>query len=89
MSMDFEELDYRNTPLGEISLRRRTEPRLGIEVYEVKLDDEFLMSSLFVDGEIELARLALPARWMWRLAAWDWAIRHVRRWIMPRCVRCW
>ena len=59
--MDFEELDYRNTPLGEISLRRRTEPRLGIVVYEVKLGDEFLMSSLFVDGEVELARLALAA----------------------------
>ena len=61
MSVDFEELDYRMTPLGEISLRRRTEPKLSVEVYEVKLGDEFLMSSLFTHGEVELARLALAA----------------------------
>jgi spermidine synthase len=55
----FEELDYRRTPLGELILRRRTEPSLGIEVYEVKLGDEFLMSSLFTEGETALARYAL------------------------------
>jgi len=59
MSVDFEELDYRRTPLGELVLRRRTEPALGIELYEVKLGDEFLMSSLFTAGEIALARLGL------------------------------
>ena len=33
----FEELDYQNTPLGEISLRRRSEPKLdGKILYEVK-----------------------------------------------------
>lgn len=57
---DFEELDYQKTPHGEISLRRRAEPRLqGKIVYEVKLGDEFLMSSLFTESEIQLARLAL------------------------------
>lgn len=61
MNIDFEELDYRNTPMGDISLRRRMEPRLGVEVYEVKLGDEFLMSSLFIDGEVELANLGLAA----------------------------
>ena len=62
MTVDFEELDYRKTPLGEISLRRRAEPRLrGKIVYEVKLGDEFLMSSLFTSAEIQLARLALAA----------------------------
>lgn len=61
MNIDFEELDYRTTAIGDISLRRRTEPRLGVEVYEVKLGDEFLMSSLFTEGEIELARLGLDA----------------------------
>ena len=61
MTIDFEELDYRATAIGDISLRRRTEPRLGVEVYEVKLGDEFLMSSLFTEGEIELARLGLAA----------------------------
>ena len=59
MKSDFEELDYCNTPIGELILRRRTEPRLCVEVYEVKLGDEFLMSSLFTAGEIALAKLAL------------------------------
>jgi spermidine synthase len=62
MAFEFEELDYQETPLGEISLRRRSEPRLeGQIIYEVKLGDEFLMSSLFTDGEIQLARLGLAA----------------------------
>ncbi|MCB1748242.1 MAG: spermidine synthase [Gammaproteobacteria bacterium] len=59
MSAAFEELDYRHTPIGAISLRRRHEPRLGVEVYEIKLDDAFLMSSLFTASEIALAELAL------------------------------
>ncbi|MTK02261.1 spermidine synthase [Micromonospora sp. CP22] len=61
MSLRFEELAWRPTPIGEISLRRRREPRLDLDVYEVKLDDEFLMSSLFTVGEVELARSALAA----------------------------
>src|SRR3990167_3130003 len=61
MTSDFEELDCRATAMGEISLRRRREPRLRIDVYEVKLGEEFLMSSLFTDGEIALARLGLTA----------------------------
>lgn len=59
MSIDFEELAFRETPLGDLSLRRRTEPTLGIDVYEVKLGDEFLMSSLFTRSEIALAELGL------------------------------
>ena len=60
--IDFEELDYQETPLGEISLRRRAEPRIeGGIVYEVKLGDEFLMSSLFTSSEIQLAKLGLAA----------------------------
>ena len=62
MTLEFEELDYQKTPLGEISLRRRVEPRLEGEIlYEVKLGDEFLMSSLFTHAEIQLARLGLAA----------------------------
>ncbi len=62
MSFSFEEIDYQQTPLGEISLRRRAEPRLDGEIlYEVKLGDEFLMSSLFTEAEIQLARLGLAA----------------------------
>ena len=60
MLLDFEELDYQQTPLGDISLRRRSEPRLdGKILYEVKLGEEFLMSSLFTEAEIQLARLGL------------------------------
>jgi spermidine synthase len=56
----FEELDYQKTPLGDISLRKRTEPRLdNILIYEVKLGDEFLMSSLFVEAEEQLSNLGL------------------------------
>lgn len=59
MSARFEELDWRKTRLGEISLRRRWDPTFDKEVYEVKLDDDFLMSSLFTVAEIELTELAL------------------------------
>jgi spermidine synthase len=59
MSARFEELDWCRTPLGDISLRRRRDPVGGADVYEVKLDDDFLMSSLFTVAEIEVARLAL------------------------------
>jgi spermidine synthase len=59
MSPRFEEIDWRPTPLGEISLRRRKDPASGDDVYEVKLGDEFLMSSLFTAGEIALTRLGL------------------------------
>ncbi|WP_369260158.1 spermidine synthase [Streptomyces sp. R35] len=59
MSARFEEIDWRATPMGEISLRRRRDPVSGEDVYEVKLGDEYLMSSLFTAGEVELARLGL------------------------------
>ncbi|WP_017573631.1 polyamine aminopropyltransferase [Nocardiopsis halotolerans] len=59
MSARFQELDWRATPMGELSLRRRHDPLFRKEVYEIKLDDDFLMSSLFTAAEVELARLAL------------------------------
>lgn len=55
----FEELAWSETPMGEISLRRRLEPTLKVDVYEAKLGDEFLMSSLFTAGEVALAHLGL------------------------------
>ncbi len=59
MSALFEELAWSQTAMGELTLRRRREPSLGIDVFEVKLGDEALMSSLFTVAEIELARLGL------------------------------
>jgi spermidine synthase len=59
MGHGFEELDRRSTPIGELTVRRRREPTLEIDVYEVKLGDEFLMSSLFTVAEIALATLGL------------------------------
>lgn len=59
MSARFQEIDWRPTPLGDISLRRRRDPVSGEDVYEVKLGEEFLMSSLFTVAEVELARLGL------------------------------
>jgi spermidine synthase len=57
----FEELDYRPTPLGALSLRRRRDPAGGEDVFEVKLGEAFLMSSRFTTSEIALARLGLAA----------------------------
>ena len=57
----FEELDHRETELGELILRRRSVLSLGgAEVFEAKLDGEFLMSSLVNEAEIALATEALP-----------------------------
>jgi len=61
MGLLFEELDYRPTPIGALSLRRRRELSLGIDVYEIKLGDDYLMSSLFTASEVALARLGIAA----------------------------
>lgn len=61
MSAAFEELDHCPTAIGTLSLRRRRLPGQGSDVYEIKLDDEFLMSSLFTVAEIALARLGIAA----------------------------
>lgn len=59
---EFEELDYRETPLGELILRRRTLlPLDNLEVYEVILGDAYLMTSLFTEVERALSRLGLAA----------------------------
>ncbi len=58
----FEEIDSQASPLGEISLRKRRIPVFGDrDIYEVKLGDEFLMSSMFVDAEEALSTLGLAA----------------------------
>lgn len=58
--MKIQELGYQKTHLGELTLRRRTETLLQEqEVFEVKLGDEYLMSSLFTEAERQLAMLGL------------------------------
>ena len=66
----YEELDLCQTDLGELMLRRRIPVSMpGTWVYEVKLDDRFLMSSLVHDSEDELARLSLQ-----RLKGREWRV---------------
>mgnify|MGYP005841410913 CR=1 FL=1 len=55
MGLMFEELDYRPTPIGPLSLRRRRNLTDGGDVYEIKLGDEYLMTSAFTASEIALA----------------------------------
>jgi len=64
MTRLFEELDYRQTGLGELVLRRRRILKLDRDVVEVILNDEHLMSDMFTASEIALADLPLA-----RLAA--------------------
>ncbi|MDQ6654564.1 MAG: spermidine synthase [Verrucomicrobiota bacterium] len=59
MSKNFEVLDAQETVLGEVMLRRRRLLSLDVEVFEVKLRDEFLMSSMFHEVEEALARFGL------------------------------
>lgn len=57
--LPYEELAYASTPLGEISLRRRYDRLTQRWVHEVRLGDEYLMSSQFNASEIALARLGM------------------------------
>ncbi|MCF8070146.1 MAG: spermidine synthase [Desulfobacterales bacterium] len=60
MGLNYEELDFRQTSLGDLMLRRRRLLQLGgIEIYEVKLGESFLMSSLFHEAESQLSKLGL------------------------------
>lgn len=56
-----EELDYRQTAMGPLILRRRWVAAIDADVVEVILGEEHLMSSLFTVGEIELAVRGLAA----------------------------
>ena len=73
MSTRFEELAWEPTPIGEVSLRRRQDPTTGVDIFEVKLGDAYLMSSLFTVAEIALADRALD--WLGRretsAVGWD------------------
>jgi spermidine synthase len=59
VSARFEVLDVTPTPMGDVMLRRRQDPLGGADIFEVKLGEEFLMSSMFTVAEVEVARLAL------------------------------
>ncbi|MDH3981415.1 MAG: hypothetical protein OES84_00780 [Kiritimatiellaceae bacterium] len=62
MSFFYEELDFRPTPIGDLMLRRRRMPQFGdTDIYEVKLAEDFLMTSLFHEAESQLASLGLAA----------------------------
>jgi spermidine synthase len=61
VSARFEVLDVSPTPMGDVTLWRRLDPTTGGDVYEVKLGDEYLMSSRFTVAEVEVARIALDA----------------------------
>ena len=70
MTPAFQELDYRETPMGELVLQRRQMVSLGGQsVFEVKLAGEYLMSSLFHTAETALAELALS-----RLSGDSWSV---------------
>ena len=57
----FDELAFEHTPMGELTLRRRYEPAVSADVFEVKLGEEYLMSSLFTVAEEALSELGLAA----------------------------
>jgi spermidine synthase len=57
--LPYEELAYASTPIGEISLRKRYDRLTDRWVHEVRLGDEYLMSSQFNASEIALAQLGL------------------------------
>ncbi|VGO20592.1 spermine/spermidine synthase domain-containing protein [Pontiella sulfatireligans] len=62
MSFLYEELDFRPTPIGDLMLRRRRMAQFGdTDIYEVKLGEDFLMTSLFHEAESQLAKLGLGA----------------------------
>jgi spermidine synthase len=60
MSLMYEELDFQQTPIGDLMLRRRRLIQLGgLDIYEVKLGEDFLMTSLFHEAEIQLSKIGL------------------------------
>lgn len=59
MNNMFEEIACEQTPIGELILRRRRLKPDGEDIWEIKLNDGYLMSSHFVDGEVALSDLAL------------------------------
>lgn len=62
MIPSFAILDSQSTPIGEVTLRRRTMMTLdNLEIHEIMLGTEFLMSSLFTVVEEALSTLGIAA----------------------------
>jgi spermidine synthase len=62
MSASYEELDCRKTAIGDLILRRRCPPGFGdLQVYEIMLGHDLLMSSYLTESERQLAHLGLAA----------------------------
>ena len=62
MPLHLEELDFQSTPIGALLLRRRRMPELGdTDIYEVKLGEHWLMTSLFHEAEVQLSHKGLAA----------------------------
>jgi len=60
MALMFEELDYRPTPIGDLRLRRRRMVQFGdLDIFEIILGDDFLMTSLFHESEDQLSNIGL------------------------------
>lgn len=59
MNRLFEELDYRPTPMGTLILRRRRDLARDVDVFEIKLGDDFLMTSLHTASEVALGDAGL------------------------------
>ncbi len=60
MPLNYEEIDYRRTPLGNLLLRRRRILGLpGQDIFEIKLNDELLVSSVLFESERQLAAKSL------------------------------
>ncbi len=84
---DLEELDFQHTVLGDLLLRRRRDPAIpGVELFEVKLGEDFLMSSQFHASEVALAELALkrlaglmPGSQPWQVVVGGLGLGHTAR----------
>jgi len=61
MSPLFAELDFCPTQICALSLRRRRDLRLGVDVREIMLGQDFLMTSRFTASEVAMGRLGVAA----------------------------
>lgn len=83
----YEELDFRETSIGELLLRRRRPLSMpDTWVYEVKLNNRFLMSSLVHESEDQLALLSLErlGEGPWRVLVGGLGLGHTAAAVLTR-----